>query len=115
MLGGREGGFGREVIRVHSKNIQVPEVEIMAKYGAAEPGKSADGVNLDHNHKEEDNGGKGFSTNSDTIEGSKDADRNPLGGDKRSYKVIVNHVLLINVLTESSAISLKSTARLIGT
>ena len=112
MLGGREGGFGREVIRVHSKNIQVPEVEIVAKYGAAEPGKSADGVNLDHNHKEEDNGGKGFSTNSDTIEGSKDADRNPLGGDKRSYKVIVNHVLFNKSLTETPTLSLKLMTRL---
>ena len=87
----------------------------MTKYGAAEPGRGAGGVNQDHNHKEGDNGGKIFSSNIDTNEDSKDADRNPLGGDKRSYKVIVNHVLLINALTESSAISLKSTARLIGT
>ena len=115
MFRGREGGFGPEVIRVQSKNIQVPEVETVTRYGAAGPGRGTGGVNLDQNHKEGDNGGKIFSTNSDTIEGSKDADRNPLGGDKRSYKVIVNHVLLINVLTESSAISLKSTTRLIGT
>ena len=114
MFGGRERGFGPEVIRVHSKNIQVPEVETVARYGAAEPGRGAGGVNLDHNHKEEENGGKGFSTNSDTIEGSKDADRNPLGGDKRSYKVIVNHVLLINVLTETPTLSLKLMTRLMG-
>ena len=86
----------------------------MTRYGAAGPSRGTGGVNLDHNHKEGDNGGKGFSIKSDTIEGSKDADRNPLGGDKRSYKVIVNHVLLINVLTEIPTLSLKLMTRLMG-
>ena len=114
MFEGREGGFGPEVIRVQSKNTQVPEVETVTKYGAAEPGRGAGGVNQDHNHKEGDNGGKGFSTNSDTIEGSKDADRNPLGGDKRTYKVIVNHVLFNKSLTETPTLSLKLMTRLMG-
>ena len=114
MIRGREGGFGPEVIRVQSKNIQVPEVETVTRYGAAGPGRGTGGVNLDQIHKEGDDGGKIFSSNSDTIEGSKDADRNPLGGDKRSYKVIVNHVLLINVLTETPTLSLKLMTRLMG-
>ena len=86
----------------------------MTKYGAAEPDRGTGGVNLDQNHKKGDNGGKIFSTNSDTIEGSKDADRNPLGGDKRSYKVIVNHVLFNKSLTETPTLSLKLMTRLMG-
>ena len=86
----------------------------MTRYGAAGPGRGTGGVNLGHKYKEDDNGGKDFSSNSDTIEGSKDADRNPLDGDKRSYKVIVNHVLLINVLTETPTLSLKLMTRLMG-
>ena len=112
MFRGQEGGFGPEVIRVQSKNIQVPEVETVTRYGAAGPGRGTGGVNLDQDHKEGDNGGIIFSSNIDTNEDSKDADRNPLGGDKRSYKVIVNHVLFNKSLTETPTLSLKLMTRL---
>ena len=68
-----------------------------ARYSATEPSKGSDEVNLYHNHQEEDDGGKDFSVNSDTVEDSKDADGNNLGDDEKTYKVIVFHVLLINV------------------
>ena len=90
-------------VRVHVRKYPVSEVEDggggehQDRYSAAKAGEEAGEVNPDQSLQKEDNGGKDLGGNRDTVEDSKDADRNNLGDDERIHNVREFHVRLINL------------------